>query len=449
MKISKKYLDFTLTDSFVDVLEGTTQAGKTTTAINTKFIYMIKKTNRKKHLIAGDSLGTIVSNILSNGDCGLLDTYSNIKLFLNGNDKQKLPHLELDDEIIYLCGYSDIAKFKKILGGQFGAVFIDEINIADMSFVRELFLPRFEYCCMTLNPDDPDKQIYKDIINRARPIEKYKNDIPIDITKELENSIASEGWYYWYFTFDDNPVMTQETKQRLLNSLLPDTLEYQTKIAGKRSKGLGQIMPITKNNIITEQEAMYVENDIKRVFKRFMFSVDTSYSQKTNDVFAMVFDGIDISGRLITLEEKGFNNKNLREPLSPSDMVVEIDKFYTECCNKWGVTNVIYIDCEDAGTISEMRKFKRENNRTYNVVESWKKLKIIDRINLQNGWIKSLDYLIVEHCKNKINEHNNYCYDKDGKIPEHDTPDHFINSDQYCWIPYKQEIGVDKDEHKK
>lgn len=445
MKISKKYLDFCLTDSFVDILEGTTQAGKTTTAINTKFLYMIKKSKRKKHLIAGDSLGTIVSNILSNGDCGLLDIYPNIQLFLNGNDKQKLPHLELDDEIIYLCGYSDIAKFKKVLGGQFGVVFIDEINIADMSFIRELFLPRFEYCCGTLNPDNPNKQIYKDIINRARPIEKYKQDVPIDIMKELELSPANDNWHYWYFTFDDNPVMTEELKKRLFNSLLPDTLEYQTKIAGKRSKGLGQIIPITKDNIITEQQAMYIdfENGIKRQWKRFMFAVDTSYSQKTNDEFAMIFDGIDINGKLITLEEKGFNNKGKTIPLSPSDMVKEIDTFYTFCCNKWGVTNTIFIDSEDAGTISEMQKYRRENNRTYIVIGSWKKLKIIDRINLQNGWIKALNYLIVNHCNSKINEHNNYCYDKDGKIPEQDTPDHYINSDQYCWIPYKQEIGVD------
>ena len=133
MKISEKYLDLTTTDSFVDILEGTTKAGKTTTAISTKFVYMVKKTKRKKHLIAGDSLGTVASNILLNGDCGLLDNYPEIEMYLNGSSEQKLPHLKLGDETIYLVGYSDISKFKKVLGGQFGAVFIDEINIADMT----------------------------------------------------------------------------------------------------------------------------------------------------------------------------------------------------------------------------------------------------------------------------------------------------------------------------
>jgi phage terminase large subunit len=345
---------------------------------------------------------------------------------------------------VFIVGYDNINRFRKILGGQVGVAFVDEVNIADMGFIRELFLPRFEYCCMTLNPDDPDKDIYKEIINRARPLEKYKNQVPIGIMQELEKSTPHDNWRYWYFTFDDNPSMTEELKNELLSSLLPSTLEYQTKIMGKRSKGVGQIMPITKDNIITEQQAKYIdiEKQIERKWKRFSFAVDTKYSVKSNDEFAMIFDGIDSNGKLITLEEKGFNNKGMKEPLSPSDMVVEIDEFFTYCCNKWGTTNTIFIDCEDAGTISEMKKFKREHGRSYNVIESWKKLKIIDRVNLQNGWIKSLNYLIVDTCTNKINEHNNYCYDKDGKIPETDVPDHYINADQYSWIPYKHEIGV-------
>ena len=48
MRISQKYLDLCLTDSKVDVLEGTTAAGKTTTAISTKFVYMVKKTKEKR-----------------------------------------------------------------------------------------------------------------------------------------------------------------------------------------------------------------------------------------------------------------------------------------------------------------------------------------------------------------------------------------------------------------
>ena len=89
-------------------------------------------------------------------------------------------------------GYSDISKWKKILGKQLGAVFVDEINIANMDFVRELFLPRFQYLMATLNPDNPNKEIYKEIVNRARPIEKYKDSVPSHIWEELNKSIANK-----------------------------------------------------------------------------------------------------------------------------------------------------------------------------------------------------------------------------------------------------------------
>ena len=73
-------------------------------------------------------------------------------------------------------------------------LFIDEANIADMSFIRELFLPRFEYLCMTLNPDNPDKEIYTEIINRARPIEKYKDEVPSWIWLEpLNKGVPKEN----------------------------------------------------------------------------------------------------------------------------------------------------------------------------------------------------------------------------------------------------------------
>ena len=69
--------------------------------------------------------------------------------------------------------------------GQYGCVYIDEINTADIEFVREMST-RNEYLLATLNPDDPNLLVYKEFINRSRPIEKYKKDVPKSIMKELK-----------------------------------------------------------------------------------------------------------------------------------------------------------------------------------------------------------------------------------------------------------------------
>ncbi|MCK4258762.1 MAG: hypothetical protein KAX49_07275 [Halanaerobiales bacterium] len=437
MKITKKYLDFLKTDSEVDVLEGTTQSGKTTTAASTKFLYMIKKTKRNKHLIAGESLGTVLSNILSTGDCGLLDNYPDIELYLNGNHRQKLPHLQIGEDTVYLVGYSDIAKFKKVLGGQFGAVFIDEVNIADMGFIRELFLPRFEYMCMTLNPDNPDKEIYNEIINRARPIEKYEKDVPNHIWEELKKSLPTEMWRYWFFTFDDNPAMTEELKHKLLTSLLPETREYQTKIQGIRTKGVGLIFNLPTENIITEEEAK------KFIYKKYTCGVDTSYSRKSNDTFTFMFGGITDRGVYVALEERVFNNKDRAIPLTPSDIAVKLSDFIINMQKKWGTCPDVFIDNADQATITECRKYKLLHGFNFNFLNSYKKMKIIDRINLQNSWIAHKNYLIVGTCTFHIKEHNTYSWDTKKDEPE-DANDHTINGSQYGWIPFKKMIGSDQ-----
>jgi len=446
MKITQKFLDFTLTDSVVDVLEGTTQAGKTTTAISTKFLYMINKTKRSKHLIAGESLGTVTSNILSTGDCGLLDVFPDIELYLQGNSKQKLPHIMVGDNIVYLCGYSDVAKYKKVLGGQFGAVFIDEVNIAEMSFVRELFLPRFEYMCMTLNPDNPDKEIYKEIINRCRPIDKYKDTTPSHIMAELNKSVPTVGWNYWFFSFDDNPTMTEELRTKLLGSLLPETREYKTKILGIRTKGVGLIFQLPQVNIISKREAMYVNpkepnNDklVKRKFKHFTCGVDTSYSSKSDDTFAFIFAGITDKNKYIVLGEEVYNNRD-SFTLTPSDIAVKISNFVLRKQQEWGICLNVFIDSADQATITECQKYKMNHGINFNFINSYKKTRIIDRINLQNSWIASGNYLIVEDCKEHIREHNLYSWDSKKDEPE-DANDHTINGSQYAFLPFKDQIG--------
>ena len=78
---------------------------------------------------------------------------------------------------------------------------------------------------------------------------------------------------------------------------------------------------------------------------------------------------------------------------------------------------------------------------------AYKKMEIINRINLQLGWMSYDDvagiepcFFVLDHCKNAIHEFETYSWleDKDN-VPE-DRNDHMINSMQYGWIPYKDKI---------
>ena len=450
MKLTTKYIDLLKTDSKVDILEGTTYAGKTTIAFGIRFVQMAKETKLHKHLIAGESLGTIESNIL-NPDNGMLDLWGDeVVYYRNGHKDVSLPHLRIGDDVVYLVGYSDISKYKKVLGGQFGAVGIDEINIANINFVRQIFLPRFEYCLCTLNPDDPKKQIYTEYIDRARPTEKYKDLIPTQITKLQAKQEPVKNWHYWFFTYDDNDGITDEKREELLTSTKKGTVEYKTKIEGVRTKAVGIIFNLMPRNIITPAEAKQMK------FVQFTAGLDTSYSQKTSDTLAWTFGGITNQGVYVYLDEITANNADAKPviingksynpfkanegQIAPSDTTEISNAFMMKNKDDWGFSRQIFIDSADAATMSEMLKAKYKNGWITEPIKSYK-IPIIDRIVLQNKWMASGYYLIVDTNKEHIDELNNYAWDADkDNVPE-DGNDHTINSSQYNWIPYKLMIG--------
>ena len=118
-------------------------------------------------------------------------------------------------------------------------------------------------------------------------------------------------------------------------------------------------------------------------FKKFTCGLDTSYSSKSPDTIAMMFQGITEDRKLITLAEKVYSNKELDQPLAPSDTAVKFVEFLERCRKDWGFAKDTFVDCADAATITELRKYKRLRGCLYNFVESYKKVEILDRIKLQ------------------------------------------------------------------
>ena len=172
LKLSQKYKEFLQTKCKREFLEGTTAAGKTTVGIF-KFMCMVADSEKKYHIIAGDDVGTVEKNVI-NSENGLLEQFEDIaEYWPKGKDKIRLPHIRYDtnkgEKIIYVCGYGDKKRWKKVLGGQVGCVYLDEVNLADMEFMREV-THRCKYMMTTSNPDDPSLDIYKEFINKSRPI---------------------------------------------------------------------------------------------------------------------------------------------------------------------------------------------------------------------------------------------------------------------------------------
>lgn len=455
--LSPKFKKFLLTETKRDYLEGTTAAGKTTVGIF-KFMLMVAKSDIKYHVIAGADLGTVEKNVV-NSELGLIDQMEGLaEYFPKGQGKVSLPHIKYKTahglKIIYVCGYDNKTRWKKVLGSQFGCVYIDEVNTADMEFLREI-THRCKYMMTTSNPDAPEKEVYKEFINHSRPLKEYVKDYPIELLEELTEEYVL-GWVHWYFTFYDNAAMTEEEIQEKIASVPKGTKMYKNKIQGLRGKATGLVFNnfSHKKHIITRDEAKEFlggSSDGEK-FLIFTSGLDTSYSTKSSDTIAMSFVGITNKGRCVLLDERVYNNASQSVAISPSDTVDNYIAFLERNRKEWGFAKHVFVDSADQATLTELGKYKRlHQDCMYIFNNSYKKVTIIDRIHLQLGWLaydaeqgKEPCFFVVETCTNYIHEMDVYSWKEDKDEEPEDANDHMINSVQYSWIPYRNRIGVTK-----
>ena len=444
-KLSNKYKDFIKYNAPVECLEGTTAAGKTTVGI-LKFMLQVAKSKKKQHVIAAKTTGVAEKNIIQK-EYGITDVFGDLVRYNGNGDKDnKIPHIRYNtsngEKIIYILGYDNVDKWKMALGSQFGCVLIDEVNTANVEFVREIST-RNDYMMMTLNPDDPNLPIYSEFINCCRPLEKYKKDVPNEIMEQL-NSEEKKNWTYWFFSFYDNASLSESDIEKKKLSAPKGTKLYKNKILGLRGRATGLIFSNfeRKNNVITKEKAKTYK------FIQFSAGLDTAYSESSPDTLAMTFIGITDKGKLVILNEEVYNNKNLEIPLAPSDIAPRFFNFLERNRKEWGLARDVFVDSADQATITELKKFKRTNPCVYNFLNAYKKITIIDRIHLALGWINvdnKIYYEVLNTCIEHIRELESYSWKEDKYEPE-DSNDHTINSSQYAWIPFRTKIGNYKGE---
>lgn len=431
--LSQKYIDFiNSTNVRAEFLEGTTASGKTTVGAGIKFMRMVSASPKKLHAVAAKTTGKAEETIIQQ-DNGILDLHHGAVYFGNGDKDHKLPHIKFEGKVIYILGYDNRDKWEMALGAQFGCVYIDELNTADIDFVREI-ITRNDYLLATLNPDDPGLPVYKEFVNRSRPYRKYAADVPREIMEELTEEPVP-GWRYWFFSFKDNLSLTPEDIERRKAAAPKGTKLYRNKIEGLRGRATGLVfVSFEKRHIITAEQAGAMS------FRLFSAGLDTAYSQTSPDTIAFTFIGITEDRKCVLLDELVYNNAELSVPKSPSDIPGELVSFLERNRVRWGFARDVFIDSADQATVTECAKYKRLTGSIYNFSPAFKKTKIIDRIQLQNGWFAQDDFFILEHCRNTVRELELYSWREDRYEPE-DGHDHCINSCQYAWLPFKTVIG--------
>lgn len=446
--LSEKYKAFIRCDAPVEFLEGTTAAGKTTVGLF-KFMLKVAESPKKLHILAAKDTGTAEKNII-NKDLGIIDDFGQlVEYHGNGTKDDKIPHLlyhtSKGDKVIYVLGYGDKQKWQKALGGQYGCLYIDEINTADIDFVRESAM-RCDYLMATLNPDDPALPIYKEYINCSRPLPEWEQETPKEIKDELREE-PKPNWVHWFFSFVHNLGLPKEKLDKIIANTPKGTKIWKNKIEGLRGKATGLVFSNfdRKRHVKTKAWLKQQLKDGKIKIKTITAGLDTSYSSESEDTIAMIYQIITEDRRVITVDEKIYSNADLTIPLAPSDTVRNFVDFLETNRKEWGFARDVFIDSADQATITELNKHKRLHGSAYNFIPAYKKTMIIDRIMLQISWLQQDAYLVLDHCVNHISELERYSWKEDKNNEPEDRNDHTINASQYAWLPYKMQIG-DKDE---
>lgn len=446
--LSEKYKAFIRCDAPVEFLEGTTAAGKTTVGLF-KFMLKVAESPKKLHILAAKDTGTAEKNII-NKDLGIIDDFGQlVEYHGNGTKDDKIPHLlyhtSKGDKVIYILGYGDKQKWQKALGGQYGCLYIDEINTADIDFVRESAM-RCDYLMATLNPDDPALPIYKEYINCSRPLPEWQSETPREIKDELREE-PKPGWVHWFFSFTHNLGLPKEKLDKIIANTPKGTKIWKNKIEGLRGKATGLVFSNfdRKRHVKTKAWLKQQLKDGKIKIKTITAGLDTSYSSESEDTIAMIYQIITEDRRVITVDEKIYSNADLTIPLAPSDTVRNFVDFLETNRKEWGFARDVFVDSADQATITELNKHKRLHGSAYNFIPAYKKTTIIDRILLQISWLQQDAYLVLDHCVNHISELERYSWKEDKNNEPEDRNDHTINASQYAWLPYKMQIG-DKDE---
>ena len=452
--LSPKYLAFLRCSAALEVLEGTTAAGKTTVGLY-KFILKCAASAKQQHLLAAEDTGTAEKNII-NRDLGILDDFGSLVDYNGNGSKQfKMPHLVLHtsrgDKVIFVVGYRDRNRWKDALGGQYGCLYIDEINTADMDFVREATM-RSDYIMATLNPDDPALPVYAEYINRCRPLPEWAGTTPREILAELREP-EHPGWVHWFFSFADNAGLSAEKMEQIIGNVPKGTKLWKNKIEGLRGKATGLVFSNFDRAVHVKPEAwarQFVFDPARpsweqtEVFTTFSCGVDTAYSQRSPDTIAMVFLGVTNRGRCVVLDEKVYNNAELGTPLAPSDTVRNLIDFLDRNRKAWGFSREAFIDSADQATLTEAAKHVRQHGSVYTFAPAWKKEKIIDRINNQLNWFAPARsepcFYVLDRCGTYIRELETYSWRDDRDNEPEDGHDHTINAVQYAWLPHERKI---------
>lgn len=362
--------------------EGAAQNGKTSAAL-LAFGLRVTNSDHELHALVAKDLDAIRDNLLE-GDNKFLDLFGDNAKIVGGDMGSRYIRFSTSkgDKKILLVGYSNKTTWTKILGKSIECFLIDEINIADQTFIYETFARQFSFAhpftIATLNGDDPDHFIYNKYINHC--VDIFPQSTPISTLEQMAEYDKKQGYYYGFWGLDDHPLMTEEKKQRIMEAYPLNSFYYLTKVLGVRGvqEGLLYADLISKNHYIK-----YNQIDKKAIVQ---MEVGVDIGDKAETVFTLTAFSKQFS-RAVVIDTIAFNQEDYDQIIARFN--AWIDTWYKVFGN---TIKSVWVDSADSIFIRTLRS--RISMPV--VVRPSKKMTIKERVILKEQLLHQKRLLFVE-----------------------------------------------------
>jgi PBSX family phage terminase large subunit len=208
LEIIKAPFNYTL-----EVNEGTPRSGKTT-AGHSRYALYLSLTPDQNHLIVAYNQEQAYRLFIDGDGTGLKHIFG---------DLAKVKHDELGDHLeittsngvkkVYYKGGGKVDSVKAITGMSLGSVAFCEINLLHMDMIQECFRRTFaakmRFHLADLNPPAPNHPVIEKVFD-----------------------VQKTRWKHW--TIHDNPILTDERKQDIYDTLIKNPYLYARDWEGKR-----------------------------------------------------------------------------------------------------------------------------------------------------------------------------------------------------------------------
>lgn len=182
----------------LEVFEGTPRSGKTTCAV-ARAAWFYWNTPDRNHLILAFNQEQAFKLVMDCDGLGLMNIFPGLwEMKHDDYGDHMLLHTPSGDKRIYYKGAGKADSHKSFTGMSFGSVVFCEINLLHMNAIQEAFrrtmAARVRWHIADLNPPAPNHPVISEVFD-----------------------VQDTRWTHW--TPEDNPILTEQRKKELFNTL--------------------------------------------------------------------------------------------------------------------------------------------------------------------------------------------------------------------------------------